>query len=560
MRLLCWLILVPCVWAAPALKVTPTTLSFTFAQGVGLSTSSQTISVAAVATGQTVPFAISPPSAPWITVTPQTGTSTLVVRVTVNVTSLPLGTYTERLQIIPTAGTNRVPLVVPVTLLVQEPPSDLVVTPPTVEIVTRLGETTGNVQQPFFMTTTRSILPFLVTTKGDWLSLFPATGSIFPGSRTPIYMIANPRGLGPGTYRGSATISTPTAITKTTTVNVNLVVQPGVPDILSVWPASLPAQSPTSTLTITGERFFAATTARINGAAANIKVIGDNALQMTVPASLMTTSRVLPIAVTNPGTGGGTATSNFVVTLAGPTIRSIANAATQAPTAAPGSVLVLYGQDLGPDTVAIPDPETTSRLPTELGGVSVSLQGEPARILYVARDQICITLPYDIEVNRPYMIQVNNQGQRSNTFPVFVTPVAPGLFTASGVGTGVVAAYAYDEVKQEYILVSEATPAVKGGFVVIYATGEGIPAFPLEEDNLDGFIANRTSTKISPVVVSVGGVNADVEYAGVSYGLVVGIMEITFRIPAAVRPGPAVPISLRIRNQLSPTGTILPIK
>ena len=549
------------LWGAPAIKVAPAGLAFTFVKGTGASTAVQTISVAAAANGQVIPFSIAAPSTPWLTVTPSEGRTTLVIRVAVNSTSLLVGTYSDRLTIAPTEGTNREPIVVPITLTVTAPPSDVVLSPSTLEFVSRLGENAEGSSQPFYMGTSGGLHSFSLSTKGtDWLTASPTVGNVFSGFRTTLQAIINPSGLVPGTYKGTIAIQAPTAVTKTTTLNVTLTVQPGEPEVSSVWPASLPAQSPTSILTVRGARFFPATVARINGVAVTTRVLGDRLLEITVPAAMMTDSRVLPIAVTNPGAGGGTATGGLVLTLAGPIISGIGNAASQQASAAPGSLLVLYGRGLGPEILASFDPWLT-RLPMELSGVAVTFQGEPAPVLYAGKDQICVTVPYGLEANRPYMIQASVGGLRSNPWPVLITPTAPGLFTASGTGAGAVAAYGFDEVKGEYFLISEAAPALRGGFVVFYGTGEGRPTFPpLVPEGLDGLIADSPSAQNSLVSITVGGVAAEVLYAGTSPGLVVGIMQITIKIPMSVVPAKTVPVGLRIGNLTGPAGPTLNVK
>ena len=196
----------------------------------------------------------------------------------------------------------------------------------------------------------------------------------------------------------------------------------------------------------------------------------------------------------------------------------------------------------------------------ELSGVTVSFQGEPAPVLYAGKDQICVTVPYGLEPNRPYMIQASVGGLRSNPWPVLITATAPSLFTTEGTGAGPVAAYGFDEVKGEYFLVSETAPALRGGFVVIYGTGEGRPPFPLVPEGLDGLIADRPSAKNSLVSITMGGVAAEVLYAGTNPGLVVGIMQITVKIPMSVAPGKTVPLGIRIGNLTSPAGPTMNIK
>ncbi|MFN7649502.1 MAG: BACON domain-containing protein [Acidobacteriota bacterium] len=547
-------------WAAPVIKVTPAALSFNFVQGAGSPTAAQTLSVALAGNGPAISFAVNPPSAPWLTVTPAAGKTTLVIRVTVNITSLIVGTYSEQLTIAPAEGTNREPILIPVTVTIQSPPSNAVVSPSTLDFTFRLGDTATVPAQPILLNTTGSLLPFSVSTRGTaWLTAAPPTGNIFPGIRTAVAITVNPAGLSPGGYSGAITISTPTAVNRTTLVTARLTVQPGVPQVTSVWPASLPALSPTSILTVRGTRFFPGTTAKIDNQAVATTVLSDTAIQITVPASLMTDSRVFPVTVINPGPGGGEATGSFVTTLPGPVIQGIANAANQTAAVAPGALLVLYGQNIGPDQLVAFDPQLP-RVPSALGGVSVELLGEATPILYASKDQVCIAIPYGLEVNRPYMIQLNYGGKRSNVFPIFLTPAAPGIFTANGAGSGPAAAYAYDEEKKEYFLVAETAPAFRGGYVILFATGEGVPVLPPTASLPDGLIATEASSRSSPVVVTVGEVPAEVTYAGASPGLIIGILQINIRIPPNAAPGKAVPVSLRIRGLTSPPGTTLNIK
>jgi len=118
----------------------------------------------------------------------------------------------------------------------------------------------------------------------------------------------------------------------------------------------------------------------------------------------------------------------------------------------------------------------------------------------------------------------------------------------------------YDEEKKEYFLVAETAPAFRGGYVILFATGEGVPVLPPTASLPDGLIATEASSRSSPVVVTVGEVPAEVTYAGASPGLIIGILQINIRIPPNAAPGKAVHVSLRIRGLTSPPGTTLNIK
>ena len=62
---------------------------------------------------------------------------------------------------------------------------------------------------------------------------------------------------------------------------------------------------------------------------------------------------------------------------------------------------------------------------------------------------------------------------------------------------------------------------------------------------MDGQIAGSTaSLPILSVTATIGGINAPVQYAGSSNGLVAGVMQVNVTVPAGVIPGNAVPLVL----------------
>ena len=82
---------------------------------------------------------------------------------------------------------------------------------------------------------------------------------------------------------------------------------------------------------------------------------------------------------------------------------------------------------------------------------------------------------------------------------------------------------------------SSTNPAVKGSVVVLFATGEGVTNPPGQ----DGLIASTDILRepVLPVALSIGGVNAQVLYAGSSPGNVAGIMEVEAIIPSTIASG-----------------------
>src|SRR5690242_7903956 len=106
----------------------------------------------------------------------------------------------------------------------------------------------------------------------------------------------------------------------------------------------------------------------------------------------------------------------------------IVNAANFTAPVAPGSLVSIFGSNLGPQ----PAPADSIPLPTSLAGVSVSSNGLLAPLLYVAPGQINAQLPFELASNAPVNVVVNNNGVLSAPQKVDVSPFAPGVFAIGG--------------------------------------------------------------------------------------------------------------------------------
>jgi uncharacterized protein (TIGR03437 family) len=88
-----------------------------------------------------------------------------------------------------------------------------------------------------------------------------------------------------------------------------------------------------------------------------------------------------------------------------------------------------------------------------------------------------------------------------------------------------------------------ANPVVVGGYVSLYATGEG-QTFPA---GVDGALATTVYPKpVLPVSVTVGGIPVTPAYAGAAPTEVLGLMQIVVQIPPGVQPGGYVPVQLQV--------------
>jgi uncharacterized protein (TIGR03437 family) len=82
-------------------------------------------------------------------------------------------------------------------------------------------------------------------------------------------------------------------------------------------------------------------------------------------------------------------------------------------------------------------------------------------------------------------------------------------------------------------------PAKIGDYISLFATGEG----QTSPAGVDGKLAGFTPTyPILAVYVTVGGIPAQIQYAGSVVGQVAGLMQVNVKIPNGVQPGGYVPV------------------
>jgi uncharacterized protein (TIGR03437 family) len=187
--------------------------------------------------------------------------------------------------------------------------------------------------------------------------------------------------------------------------------------------------------------------------------------------------------------------------------------------------VVLYGDRMGPAALS-GGQITGGKLATDLGGTQILFDGTPAPLLYTTAGQLGAIVPYKLDGKTGTQVQVRNGANTSDPVALPVAPVAPSVFTAnlSGTGQGVIQ-------NQDIVTVnSSAKPADKGSVVVIYATGEG----QTNPGGIDGQLAAGPPypSPVNPVTVNIGGIPAEVLYAGAAPTLVAGVMQINVRIPA----------------------------
>lgn len=214
----------------------------------------------------------------------------------------------------------------------------------------------------------------------------------------------------------------------------------------------------------------------------------------------------------------------------------------------PGEIVILYGAGLGPATLSVAT-ASNGVFPTTLSGTTVTFNGRAAPLLYTSAAAVAAIVPYNVNGLNSVDIRLNYQGRLTpiNTVPVSAT--APGIFTANSTGSGPAAA-----LNQNGTLNTAANPSQIGSVIVIYATGEG----QTTPGGVDGKTASAApyASPVQPVKITIGGLDAVINYAGAAPTLVAGAMQINAVVPAGVPPGLDIPVVVTIGGNRSRPATI----
>ena len=212
----------------------------------------------------------------------------------------------------------------------------------------------------------------------------------------------------------------------------------------------------------------------------------------------------------------GASGSTAVGVQSGPAVISgLANGASFTQRFAPGMILTIFGSQLAPS------PQSAARvpLPSELAGVSVTMNGITAPLYYVSPTQLNVQVPYELPAGSNVALAINNNGIRTST-SFALSAAAPGIFT-----------------DQTGAPVPNAT-ATRGSIVTLYITGDGAvtPSLATGSGPAAGTPVNSLPRPQQFVSVTVGGARASIQFIGIPVGLV-GVTQINYQVPTNAPSG-----------------------
>src|SRR5581483_9412211 len=180
-------------------------------------------------------------------------------------------------------------------------------------------------------------------------------------------------------------------------------------------------------------------------------------------------------------------------------------------------------------TSSVPAGAPSLPLPNSIAGVSVTVGGVPAPLVYVSSGQINFQVPYEVAAGALANVVVTCNGIRSAPMPTSITDYAVGIFTYARTAQAIDPIIVHNSNNG---LVSPSNPAVPNEYVIIYGTGIG----KLSGAPPTGTGATGLSRAVDNPTITVGGVAANVLYGGLTPGFP-GLAQFNVQLPANLPSG-----------------------
>jgi uncharacterized protein (TIGR03437 family) len=214
----------------------------------------------------------------------------------------------------------------------------------------------------------------------------------------------------------------------------------------------------------------------------------------------------------------------------------VANAFGDTPLIAPNTWVEIKGTNLAPpgDSRIWQGPDFTgNKLPTQLDGVSVTVNGKPAYLYYISSTQVNILTPPDA-MSGTVQVQLTNAGAKSNS--VSVQAQAQSLsffeFVSSDSKHYIYGRHSSDSglIGPRSLFAGLTTPVKPGESIFIAANGFG----PTDTPVVSGSLTQSGLLPTPLPVIKIGGIPADVSFAGLAG---VGTYQINLTVPPGVPDG-----------------------
>jgi len=199
---------------------------------------------------------------------------------------------------------------------------------------------------------------------------------------------------------------------------------------------------------------------------------------------------------------------------------------------APGQLITIYGNGLGPSQPAIGLQNGAASVPAGLGGVVVTFDGIPAPLLYVSSNQINVQVPFEVTqslfTTMQTTMQLSFNGSVIGAQAFAVVRRNPSLFLNSG--------FAAVALNQDGTVNSSSNPAKVGSELTLFVNGIGVDAGNQVSGSLTG--SNPTPLQEPATVIGINSLEVD-SFSDMA-NAISGLGQITVRVPGLMTSEPGI--------------------
>ncbi len=215
----------------------------------------------------------------------------------------------------------------------------------------------------------------------------------------------------------------------------------------------------------------------------------------------------------------------------------------------PGALMTFYGSNLGPGTTGSYTTgaqftlDADNKVGPNLGGVSITVDGMPAPLLFAWTKQLNFVVPWEVRTDGTAVPVCITYNAETKCVSATTGPIAPGAFQVLGQS----ATINVDDGTVNY----SGNPARRGSAVSVFITGTGKLSGTLTDGGVAGtplamvpgtqsayFASTASNCSIFSCENYPKDTQVQVLYAGAAYGLVEGVTQLNLIIPSDMPSGP----------------------
>jgi uncharacterized protein (TIGR03437 family) len=115
-------------------------------------------------------------------------------------------------------------------------------------------------------------------------------------------------------------------------------------------------------------------------------------------------------------------------------------------------------------------------------------------------------------------------------------------------------------VNQDLSVNGASSPAARGSWISIYATGEGITTPPGVDGRVSSYKGTPLPKPLAACSATIGGQTANVNYCGEAPYFTAGVLQVNAQIPDSINPGNSVPVTITVGGVTSQANVTIAVQ